>query len=1667
MNSQPNRIQSDSPNSRLAVESESSSAIRVKDTSIGRRIFGALADGLLILCILAGLYFRFAWVNWSQGGDLHPDEYGLTGTITRLSLPDTFGDYFNTRLSTLSPYPKYDMNGQKIADGPDNRMRWGQWPQIIIRASAEGMSRLAMAASPYWNEIDAKIQGHPVTKIYDVVFTDYANIRLLGRSLSAGCDALSLLVLFLLALRLFHKRRLALLATALSALAVMQIQQSHFMTIDNFAVLFSMLTMYATVRIAQNGGWGWYGFWGCFLAMTLASRSNLAPLGGMILLAIWFANREMWEREDLNLWVRFGPVIGKMILAGFVMIVAIKIAQPMTFRAATGDTTFFTIQPNQDWVDSMKVAINESNGGGGPPSEQWTNRPAILFPLINMVVWGMGVPLGVAGWVGLLMAVWYIYKGRDWETHLIPVVFTAGLFVFLGTRWVKSMRYFLAIYPFLCLYAAWGLMQLWNWGRTKRWGEGFAIGAACFVVLGTFAWAWGFTNIYRNDNTRIQASRWIYQNVPAAINVRMTLPDGQPFNEPVPFNTIRQIDSTPMPVEFRPRNSGTVSGVSFGWVRDVFGNPETNIRVQLSSSPDVQDQLAECNIRVPALTADPRGAEGACAFPAVALTQNDEDTNTYYLFISTSQGGPVSIQGASIANESWDEGLPQRLDGRDGFGGLYLGETLDVRWPDDENKRSMFIQELAKSDYIIMPSQRSIWSASRLPASYPMTLEYYRALFDGRLGFEQVAQFQRPIQIGSLAFSDLAGSVTWNGTPSLPLLNDNPLAAEEAFTVYDHAPVWIFHKRADFSLNQATAILTAVDVSHTPHQDAHQATDFPTLLMLPLDRWQQDVAGGTWSEMFSRVLVFNQYPGLAALLWWLWALVTGWAALPLVGFAFRGLPDEGYSLAKIAGWVMVAWAAWMLSSFQVPFTQLSIFLCWLALLLAGTIVGWRQRDRWKRNLRTLWKTWLAMEILFAAFFLFDLLIRLGNGDLWHPAKGGEKPMDFAYLNAVIRSTSFPPYDPWFAGGYMNYYYYGFVLAAIPTKLLATVPSIAYNLLLPLFFGTIGMSAYGLAWNLTEGLRRKTATPVSPWLAGLASALMIMVLGNLGEVQLLWQGLVSSSGLAMPKDLVFGAGDILHAISGAIRLTFGNAHLPFGQDAWYWNASRMIPVPYGPNGPAEVGPITEFPFFTLLYADLHAHMIAIPIMLLGLGGIIALVMAPHKLRSFTELAAWLALTSLAVGALWPTNTWNVPTAYGLAIVGFLFAGWRMLSETTGVRDARGWIRIAIIAAVFFGLTVLLYKPYYQWSGPSYTSFGIWNGSKTPWDAYMMIHGLFLFLLVTYVLWHLRDALKSIRLVDARQWLGDGTLLTVGLVFTIGAVVLLAILGYQVVALTLPLLLLAVLLGLRPGIADEHRIVFGLLAASLALGWLVEGFVLVGDIDRMNTVFKFYIQSWCLLSIAAGVALGWLAGHWDGWRPILRQAWLAILGALAAGCLFYTVQASMAKIQDRMANQAPRTLDGMEYMQYAHYGDEHGSYNLDEDYRAIQWMQENVPGSPVIVEANLFDLYRWGNRFSIYTGLPDVVGWNWHQRQQRGVVADQLVWDRGNGINTFYTTTDIPGAVTFLRKYEVAYVIVGRLERATYPVGLEKFEEMTTLGELRKVYEDGDTIIYQVTELPRSS
>jgi len=288
--------------------------------------------------------------------------------------------------------------------------------------------------------------------------------------------------------------------------------------------------------------------------------------------------------------------------------------------------------------------------------------------------------------------------------------------------------------------------------------------------------------------------------------------------------------------------------------------------------------------------------------------------------------------------------------------------------------------------------------------------------------------------------------------------------------------------------------------------------------------------------------------------------------------------------------------------------------------------------------------------------------------------------------------------------------------------------------------------------------------------------------------------------------------------------------------------------------------------------------------------------------------------------------------------------------------------------------------------------------------------------------------------------------------------LAVRSVQIGWVALPIAAWAGILLLRPGQPDVKRVVLFLIGTAMLITIMVELVAVRGDIGRMNTIFKFYLQAWLLLAVSCGAAFVWIVQEIHLWRPAWRNFFQAGASVFLAGAFAFTLSATVDKVSDRMAGGVPLTLDSITYMQYSQYADFGVTMDLIQDYKAIRWMQDNVQGSPVIVEANCPE-YRWCTRFTIYTGLPGVLGWNWHQRQQRTLMT-QIVESRVNEIDRFYMSSDVQAALAFLKKYNVKYIVVGQLERAEYgPPGLYKFEQQN--GKLwHSVYRDGDTVIYQV-------
>lgn len=1008
--------------------------------------------------------------------------------------------------------------------------------------------------------------------------------------------------------------------------------------------------------------------------------------------------------------------------------------------------------------------------------------------------------------------------------------------------------------------------------------------------------------------------------------------------------------------------------------------------------------------------------------------------------------------GSTLAVEHWDDALPLRLPDHTR---RYRDVSMELYDDESPAKARKLADNLRRADYLILGSNRLADSIPRLPRRFPIAVEYYRLLFSGELGFDLVARF--------------------DSRPALFGLTVDDTSAQEDFTVYDHPTVLVFQKSAHFSPRGVADRLTAVPLDQVERSKPAEADARRGLLLSPSE-WERVRRSGTWADSFS-------LNGLSARLpvpiWLIVVELLGLAALPLCWWLFPSLADRGFALSKLLGLAIVSYACWLAASLDVAaFGRGLALTCALGLALGGVAIAARHRRALIPDLLARTGTLLVTEVVFLGAFAAMLAIRSANPDLWHPAFGGEKPMDFAYLNAVVKTPSFPPYDPWFAGGYINYYYYGLVLVAVLTHLSAMPPAQAYNLAVATIFALTFVTAFAFGSSVTGLWRGRRPRSLSPRMAvaGVASASALCVLGNLDGALQVRDGLWKLGGEGIPSALPLLTG-LTRTLAGLWSLVRGGALPAFD----FWRSTRFI-------GPEEPGPIHEFPFFTFLYGDLHAHMLALPLQVATILVALQLVRArPRNVwlarrgtvgrRRWPGLAgplarpcALLLLAAQLIGSLRATNTWDFPTYLLLGAA----AAALMLRSVHGV----GWLGVAGGGALalcgLYLLSWLLFVPYHARYELFYTGVEPVKAS-TDLRQFLTIHGLLLLAVSAWLVFELarRWAAKRANVTPLTRGAYYGVAvpaLTLGAdlrataAIAIGAAPLLALasagrgvlailLGYGAVGA-------AVVVARRGSPALLFLLTMGAAAATaLALPELVA---VRGDVGRMNTVFKFYLQAWVLLALLAGPAV---VGAVHRLRTAHQHAtwgrlWVTAL-VLAVSCAgVYPLLATPTKLGLRFAPLAP-TLDGMAYMRHATYADNGRDLGLPDDYRAIVWMLENVAGSPVVLEGQA-PLYHWGSRFSSYTGLPTVLGWDWHQQQQRfGYQA--RIRERQRDVALAYDTPDWDRAEAILRTYDVAYIVVGGLERAYYsPAGLAKFEGVVG-AELELAYRDGGVTIYRVRNL----
>ena len=754
-----------------------------------------------------------------------------------------------------------------------------------------------------------------------------------------------------------------------------------------------------------------------------------------------------------------------------------------------------------------------------------------------------------------------------------------------------------------------------------------------------------------------------------------------------------------------------------------------------------------------------------------------------------------------------------------------------------------------------------------------------------------------------------------------------------------------------------------------------------------------------------------------------------------------------------------------------------------------------------------WTYIVGVELLFLLAFAAWTYVRSRDPAISHT----EQPMDLMFMNGIWSSPTYPPRDPWLSGYAISYYYFGYWMISTLAHLAGQPPEIAYNLGQACWFGLLVTASFGVGYNLFR-LRSKEygeetdscqsdirlvwrvvgkAADAFPFLAGLLTAAAVALTSNL-HVILEWlyaQG-VQMNGLIQLVDV--------YNFPERAQVT-GKWYIDSGW-SWWWRASRVIEDVDLDGNHIEI--IDEFPIFSYLLSDNHPHLLAMPFVLLVVaialnwfcsdgfdgrgspalqgngieeergwaGSLLFGVLAQFRsvVRPFGPAGLLLLIT--APGALFFLNTWDFPPYWLLLFLVAMFTGTRRSG------DAAAALRHGLSRGAMIGITVaagafLLYLPYFLTAQSQAGGIlpNLLHPTRLP--QFLVMFGHFLLAGAGLLILGWREQRPPASVLAAAAALVVGLpllfLVTTGLLSAnasgeaeefLAAIVLrrlgdpwtFLLLG-GLTTLSLGLLWQRLV---RPGKSRQATtFVLFLFAIGCLLTYMPE-FVYLRDNfgNRMNTVFKFYYQSWLLLGVAGAFTI---AKHLDLAVRRIRQggggrAAVPILGLvpsvlsllLVCMSLVYPVAGAYAKIKDSGTREP--TLNGLSYVG----GDE---------LAVIDWIRRNTRPESVILEAKGASYRANSARISAATGRATLLGWDGHEAQWRGRAYADMAAGRAKAIQEIYQSPRSSTLLETLNRWHIDYVLVGPEERTQYGISPALESRLGQILEL--AFEQGDYRLYR--------
>ena len=710
------------------------------------------------------------------------------------------------------------------------------------------------------------------------------------------------------------------------------------------------------------------------------------------------------------------------------------------------------------------------------------------------------------------------------------------------------------------------------------------------------------------------------------------------------------------------------------------------------------------------------------------------------------------------------------------------------------------------------------------------------------------------------------------------------------------------------------------------------------------------------------------------LTWWEMLFLLGLVFMPVTSRMFRGFDDNGWMFSKVLAVAVCGYVQWLLTCLKItPFTGITCVILTVICCLGSLLYGIKCKNRLPDSLpRKQAALVYQEELLYFLVFLFWTYLAG-----FHPAAHGtEKYMDFGFMQAMMRSTTLPAQDMWYAGKPFNYYYGGQYLAVFLTKLTGTNVEVTYNLMRTM----VAAFAFLLPFSLVRQMLKDKLRTGREWsfcLGGILAGMAVSMSGN------------------------------LHYIIYGIILRL----LKIKTDYWFPSSTRYIGF-----DPAVTGDETihEFPSYSFVLGDLHAHVINVFLVLTVLG-ILYSWMKTNSGKSWRQRE--IGLLGLLLGMFLFSNTWDFMIYYVVICGTLLFGNLKRHSSGSFISQALKWSVIQwveLLAAAF-----LASLPFHlTFENVMVQGIGIVK-IHTAFYQFCVLWAFPLLVCVPFVI----GILKSIGTFPEKKFWSF---------------------FYSI----------------------KYPDLYGLVLVLCAIGLIfIPEFVYVRDIyektaPRANTMFKLTYQAYIMFGIMMAYILVFFtvnrikrcngADSTVMCKGLLRCPRLqSLTGIIAILVLIstcgYLENAITHWFTGFPKRNAYQTLNATNYLETA----------ISDDAAAIRWLNDNVEGQPIILEASGDSYQDYDNRVSAMTGLPTVLGWYVHEWLWRNDLEEEN--QRKEDVQTIYTSSNADQIKSLIEKYKISYLFIGSCEYEKY--GEINSELLASIGKV--VFRQSETTIIEVS------